>query len=405
MKPLMACLLFICVLTGCFHDDSSAPPPPERITFAGSGDLGIFDPSITRDPATGTLWMSYSAVDTSVFYAPTTYWSVSIRLASSIDNGVSWTDAGFVVTPFDEQVVGPMMENNPDFDINAVSAGIWQSETSTLIYDPNALPNEQWKLIWFQYLNANLVDYFSDYSWIAMKMAATPEGLELATAVKLFGGFALQPESEITATAALPHIANPPAIHLDADLTKTVGGAALAELSACVFAEPGLHATSSAIYMTIFCADISAAPAVTEYLVYFRCLSPCDMTDPLSWEYVGRLLSPTDAQAATGDDHFQAPALVEKNGKTYLIVTPVDTALLLPYDGCRVYQFTDVNSNALVRSGGQLVEMGSIDGDANTQNGACAEWSGLNGGILLSQFDPTTTPETFRIFKSQVSLP
>jgi hypothetical protein len=103
--------------------------------------------------------------------------------------------------------------------------------------------------------------------------------------------------------------------------------------------------------------------------------------------------------------HPQAAALVEKNGKTYLIVTPVDTALLLPYDGCRVYQFTDVNSNALVRSGGQLVEMGRIDGDANTHNGACAAWSGMNGGILLSQFDPATTPETFRIFKSQVSLP
>ena len=81
-----------------------------------------------------------------------------------------------------------MAENHPTGSIPAGSQGIWQSETSTLIYDPAATPAERWKLIWFQYLNANLTSFFADHSWIAMKTASTPLGLLTATPVKLFGG-------------------------------------------------------------------------------------------------------------------------------------------------------------------------------------------------------------------------
>jgi len=32
-------------------------------------------------------------------------------------------------------------------------------------------------------------------------------------------------------------------------------------------------------------------------------------------------------------------------------------------------------------------------------------FSGLQGGILLSQFEPASSAQTFKIYKSQVSLP
>ena len=58
---------------GSSSPDNPAPtftlsPSPERITFSGTGTLGIFDPSITRDPATGRLWMSFSSIDNSSYY-------------------------------------------------------------------------------------------------------------------------------------------------------------------------------------------------------------------------------------------------------------------------------------------------------------------------------------------------
>jgi len=361
---------------------------------------------VTRDPGTGRLWMSYSSVDKSIYYPSSTYWAVSVRLAFSDDNGANWQDAGVLLAPKDERLLGPMLENHPFGDIPADSLGMWQSETSSLVYDPHpSTPaNERWKLIWFQYLNANLVNFFADYSWIAMKMASTPLGLATATPVKLFGGAGLQPQNTIAITPVFAPIGGAPAIQLNTALTQVPGGADPTELNLCVFAEPGLHATNSAVYLAIFCADATTNP-ITEYLVYFRCSSPCTMTIAANWEYLGRLLTPADAQAATGDDHFQAPALVAKNGKTYLIVTPVDVSVGNRYNGCRVYEFIDVNSNQLIRSSGQLVEVARVNGDASTHHGACAAFSGLDGGILFSQFEPASPAETFKIYKSQVGLP
>ncbi len=353
--------------------------------FGGGGNLGMFDPSVTRDPGTGRLWMSYSSVDTSVFYASSLYWAVSIRLAYSDDNGVSWQDAGVVAAPKVESLLGPMAAGPSSPAIAANSQGIWQSETSSLVYDPSAPPAQRWKLVWFQYLNANLNSYFAEHSWIALKMAATPLDLAAAAPVKLFGGAGLRPDGSNTGAPVFSPTGGVPAIQLNTDLTLSIGGANLAELNLCVFAEPGLHATNSAVYLAIYCADASTTP-ITEYLVYFRCNSPCVMTSAANWEYVGRLLTPADAQAATSDNHFQAPALVEKNGKTYLLATPVDTTSGNRYNGCRVYEFVSVDSNQLRRNGGQLIEVARVDGTVASHNGACAAYAGLDGGLLLSQF-------------------
>jgi hypothetical protein len=412
MKLLLTTLFLLLFLTACGDGDSSSSvvptPTPERMMFSGAGDLGVFDPSVTRDPGTGRLWMSYSSVDTSIYYASSLYWAVSVRLAYSDDNGVNWQDAGVVVAPKVETLLGPMTEDHPTGSIPANSQGIWQSETSSLIYDPSAPMAERWKLIWFQYLNANLTSFFADHGWIAMKMASTPLGLGTATTGKLFGGAGLKLDASNTGSPVYSPTGGMPAVQLNTDLTQSLGGANLADLTFCVFTEPGLHATNSAVYLAIFCADASTIPTtgdITEYLVYFRCNSPCNMTSAASWEYLGRLLTPTDAQIATGNDHFQAPALVEKNAKTYLIVTPVDTTSGNRYNGCRVYEFNDVNSNQLRRSNGQLVEVARIDGDTSTHNGACSAYSGLDGGILLSQFEAASSAETFKVYKSQVSLP
>jgi len=411
--------LFACSDGGGGGTTSGGPAVPEKMTIGGTtaGALGIFDPSVTEDPATGRLWMSYSSVDPSgyaTYNDPTiTYWQVSIRLAYSDDNGTSWQDSGTVMSPSVETLVGPMTAAAPGGDIPMDSEGIWQSETSSLIYDPNANAGEQWKLIWYQYLHADGRSFFADYQWIALKMAATPQGLAAATPIKLFAGAGLQPENTNDASPVFAPIGGAPAIQLNSDLSSSVGAADLNDLSLCIFAEPGLYANSSAVYLAVFCADASTIPTlgdITQYIVYFRCNSPCTMTSASSWEYMGRLLSPSDAQAVTTDNHFQAPSIVKNNGSTYLIVTPVDKSnpAVDRYDGCRVYKFSDINSNQLVRSSGNLLEyasVGAVDGATDSHHGACDAVSDMIGGILLSQTGTVGTANTFQIYKSQVSLP
>ena len=402
MKNIWVILVLMLLMISCGGGSSSSSP--ERITFTGGGELGIFDPSITRDPGDGRLWMSYSAVDSSIFYSTDVYWTVSIRLAYSDDNGGTWADAGIAAAPYTERVVGPMTVTDPLPAIGGTSAGTWQSETSSLIYDPGAPAKERWKLIWFQYLNANLVSYFLDYSWIAMKTAATPQDLATATPVKLFGGFGIQPQGEITVAPAFSPIGGPPEVALNADLTQAAVGESLADLATCVFAEPGLASTNTAVYLSIFCVDVSVPE---ENLLHFRCESPCAMTDAGGWEYLGKLLTPADAAIEVNRDHYQAPAIVQKNGKSYLIATPVDTSVpdLNRYDGCRVYEFEDLDSSELLTDSGGLIEIENASGKPDLHNGACEGFPDLDGGIIYSQFDPDNAPETFRIYKSGVGLP
>ena len=404
MKSLLAGLFTLIFLSACGGGGGASlasNPTSEKLTITGAGSLGIFDPSVTRDPNTNRLWMSYSSIEVSNYHPSSTYWAVSIRLASSIDNGVIWQDEGEVAAS-EETLLGPF---EPMATITADSEGTWQSEMSSLIYDPGAAAGEEWKLIWLQYLHVGSTSFFADHAWINLKMAATPAGLTTATPVKLFGGAGLRTDGSNTGSPVYSPTGGTPAIPLNTGLTQTMGGADVTELNLCIFAEPGLHATNSALYLTTYCADAADTPP-TEYLVHFRCTSPCDITNAASWEYLGRLLTPADALATTGLHHFQAPAIVAKNNKHYLVTTPVDTTSSGPYSGCRVYEFMNIDTNELLRDGsGDLIEIAQANGDTGTHNGACAAFSGLNGGILLSQFNVANTADKFTIYKSQVSLP
>jgi len=400
MKKLITLIILALLVSSCSSSDSPlALPIAKQVLLKGAGDLGIFDPSLARDPDTTRLWMSYSSVNTSSYYASDVYWKVSIRLAYSDDNGLDWTDAGIDAAPASEILVGPLSGG-----VAANSLGIWQNETSSLVYDPSAPPAERWKLFWFQYLNANLQSYFGSYSWVALKMAATPQELSSATAIKLFGGAGLEADGSNAGSPVFAPIGGAPAIMLNTDLTQASGSAKLSDLSSCAFAEPGLYASSAGLYLSIFCADTSTLP-ITQYLVDFSCAAPCDISSATSWQYNGRLLTPADALVATGHHHFQAPDIVENNGEIYLLVTPVDTSTGERYDGCRLYQFSDINSNQLVRNNGSLVELARIDGDTGTHNGACTGYSGIQGGILYSQFEPYSKREPFKIYRSMVDLP
>ncbi|HSN92484.1 MAG TPA: sialidase family protein [Anaeromyxobacteraceae bacterium] len=347
----------------------------------GGGAHGIFDPSVARDPGTGRLWMSYSAVDPVAGVPPGAPWGVGLRLAWSDDRGATWQDAGVPVSPFLEPALAvDLPATSPEADVPAGTAVTVQSETSTIAFDADD-PAEPWKLLWHQVLWAGGAPYFVSYSWIALKSAATPEGLAAAVPVALFGGYGLQPTLGV------------PAIALDA-LDPDLAG--------CVLAEPGLLATAGAIHLTLDCHRLGPPPTSRVFLL--ACATPCAWTDAGSWRYVGRLLEPSDAQALDpGYSGFSGTALLERGGSAYLLATPV-AAAGGRYDGCRVYRFADLGAGVLERSAGRLVTVARVRGIPGTHHGACAHHAELGTGILLSQLAGLSPPD-FRVEASGIDVP
>jgi hypothetical protein len=382
-----ACLTLLlaaaCLLQACGQGTASIGTPApatgaQRITFDGVGALGIFDPSVTRDPDTGRLWMSYSEVGISANAA----WGVGIRLAWS-DNGRDWIDAG-LVSPFHDVTVGPLTTLPGEPAIPASTPGTGQSAAG-----------ERWKLLWFQVLWANNQPYFTDYSWIAMKAAATPADLVAATPVKLFSGYLASSDGEANAAPAYAPIGGPAEIALE---TRDP------ELAHCVFAEPGLVATASGLFLSIDCQSVETS--VVPYVTLLSCSYPgCDVTAATNWHYIGRVLAPADAQAVSSQyKGYSASALAEQDGDYYLLATPVDTTGDR-YDGCRVFRFTDLASGTLARVGGLPLTVAQVTGLSGSHHGACAHHAALANGILLSQVDTAGAPAVFRVFASGITFP
>src|SRR6266705_391761 len=310
LKSLLGIYTFgaVLLLIGCNSgggSSSPAPASPERIAFAGVGVHGIFDPSVTLDPGNGRLWMSYSAVEASVSWPTQNVDVIVTRLAYSDDNGKTWIESATVVTNFLD-VNLPLA--SPD------NAGTWINEVSQLIYDPGAVAAEKWKILWHHYLLINGIRHF-EHGWIAMKMASRPEDLAAAPEIKLFGGYLYDPSNNTAGGTSGSPVGGAPLIQLDTALNLA--------LNTCVFTEPGMYASSGALYVSLQCEHLSDA---NRLIVLLKCTSPCNTGSAASWSYLGTVLQKSDATAYGFDSGFAASGMFTSAGSVYLVVTPVQTS-------------------------------------------------------------------------------
>ena len=370
--------------------DGVATPAARKVLLAGIGARGVFDPSVTQDPATGRLWMSYSAFEASSHSRS----GVDLRMAYS-DDGETWRDTG-VVQRFAEVIAGPFQATEAgEVEIDGESRGTWQNETSTLVYDAHALAEQRWKLFWHQTLWVDDVPRYASYSWIALKMADSPENLVRAPPIKLFTGYMAKTAGESSAAPAFSPIAGPPAIQLDKKDPQ---------LGACMFGQPAAISAPDGLYLALDCAWLGTRPQLHTMLL--RCAYPdCVVNDAANWTVVGRLTEPRDGpQFDERYAGFGGTTLAEKNGHYYLIAPPFASEGHR-YDGCNVYRFEDLARGKLERQRrGQLVIAQTVRGIPGTHHGACAAHARLKG-ILLSQIVSTAAPRTMQIRQSGVELP
>jgi hypothetical protein len=334
--------------------------------------------------------MSYSSFEASSHSRS----AVGLRIAYS-DDGESWHDAG-AVQGVTEVVAGPFQASEAgEVEVESESPGTWQNEASTLVYDTHAPREQRWKLFWHQALWVNDIPRYASYSWIALKMADSPENLLHAPPIKLFTGYMARTAGESSAAPALSPISGAPAIQLDRKDPQ---------LGACMFGQPAALSAADGLYLALDCAWLGTRPQL--HTVLLRCAYPnCVVTDAASWTVVGRLTEPRDAPRLDKRyEGFGGTTLAENNGRYYLIATPFASAGHR-YDGCNVYRFEDLAYGKLERQrSGQLVIAQAVRGIPETHHGACAAHAKLKG-ILLSQIVSTAAPRTMQIRQSGVELP
>lgn len=381
---IAAALLLMCVaFSGC-SDGSDAgagseTAAPSRLLFAGIGSHGIFDPALTRDDTTGRLWLSYSAVDPSVMWPIQNVDVVKTRLAFSDNNGFSWTDSGSAVNAATD-VTLPLVPPN--------SSGTWHHEVSRLLFDPNGPAGARWRLMWLHYLLVN-GDRRFEHGWIGYKEASTALGLAGATERKLIAALAYDVTNNVQGGATGSPVGGAPLISV-----QTLH----ADLSACqVPTEPALLSTSANLYLVLDCVEAT----LNHRIVLLRCAQPCNVTIAGNWTYVRTIFQNADA-AAIGFINFSAPDLFESSGKRYLVVSPASN---LPfqdsYNGCLVYEFSDINAGTLVSAG---LGIQQINGGAGTFNGACGYHASHSRGVMYGEVNPAAT-DKFRLFSSGIPIP
>jgi hypothetical protein len=356
-----------------------------EIRFPGAGDLGVFDPAPASGPTRSHLWMSYSGVsDLAVGSAHIA--AVSTRLASSADRGATWDDTGVVLNP-------ARVEGDPPPEFAGMPA-LWQHEVSRMVYDRRAATSERWKLVWHRYLhvddgNAATDDRRFEYSWIGLKAASSPEELASAPERKLFAGLGYYLRPDVTSYN--DSVSGAPEVRLDR-LDPDLGD--------CVaFSEPGLRATSLALYVSLSCASTQPEGSRIVLLKWPMPAGP--------WEYRGTLLRAGDAVAADPDfTSFTASELVAQGRRTYLIASPT----VQPFDwygGCLVFALEDLDRATLrdADGDGRPDVLLRLVGSPGSFNGACGwDRAAHRSGVLYGEVFAAPS-STFRMFESGVVPP
>ena len=358
-----------------------------EITIPGAPDHGIFDPSVASNGA-GKLYMTLSGVASTIPGGGFDTLAVRTYLASSSDRGKTWQLGGVV---------------NPDVQVNVKGdRGSWQSEVSTLTFDPHAPKESRWKAVWHQYLAVKGDRKFA-HGWMAYKEAATPEGLAAAKPVKLFVGKGYDKANDDPAGATHTPIPGPAV-----NKVHEMAGA----LEDCFFlSEAGMLAKPDALYMSMLCfkPKLLGLLGAHHHVILLKCARPCEATRPGAWSYAGTVLTPDDAEDLDLRK-FSASDLFTEGGRDYITVSPVgDAPVPEAYKGCVVFRFADLARGKVERGGGgRPVVALSAGMNKDSFNGACSFLpEGANKGLLIGRIEfvknSNGVDATFHIFRSSVS--
>lgn len=342
---------------------------------ATGGFSGFADPTIRKDPSTGTVWLGYSWPHAWNPGANSTD-AVDLYLTSSSNNGVTW---GTPTALWTSSLTTDPSNGNPAYTSNEI--------LNILPGQLTGQSGEAWFSIHLSYyvdLHTSIVDALVRTSAMVLTWATTPAGLATAPASQTFSftanGAASQIPTNMNLTTLDPSLAN------------------------CQqWAEPALFMKNGNLYMAVMCKyGLSTATMLPAYNFYGVFEATPNLSEPpanWNWQYNGVLAGP--AQAALLEGHqflYELDLTSRADGAIVATVSPADdinngngTATQYVY-GCRellVQGLDKGNIGLATDSNGRLEVLASITasdvGPANNDaaSGACTYDPQTSNGVLL----------------------
>lgn len=340
---------------------------------------GYADPSIRKDPQSGTLWLAYSFPHYKTIDA-TPVPSVAIHLAQSIDNGNNWI--------FVKKLFEPIPMNNP---ANTSQEGFLDHETVNLI--PISYAGENFwcaaRLNYFIPKTGGFSARPNNSFHIAIVKASSVEALTNGSTGTIGGNFT-HPSWNVNSTLVPP------------DLTSTY----------FFWNEPGLYfdSTVNKLYLVMAAfAYNGSSPDLSKSNVYVYSTTPSGNPDSWNWTYKGKLVGENEANELGGQKITQTDISKGKDGKLLLICTPDDyNETLKDYNhkGCKVTEIKSLENPELQRdNNGKLKVRVSITASDSNElgSGASAYDPASTTGILFTKRVKTSTSLTANIRITGVS--
>ena len=346
--------------------------PYERVTVIDeTSTFGLIDPSIEYPQQAESGLLTYTAVPG--------FDRVHIAIASSADQGATWTRVGTVTEPT------PITIATTDDSICGSTScdGTLVFESSSVILDPSD-PDPERLVKVFSHAYFFGVDRHFEIGYIAMHTASGPEGPW--EEVKLFGWDSSSP---LSSSGVTHNVSSDPA---------------LAELHECVIVgEPGaIVRPTGTIDLVLACPAPHPGGGAT---IDIRLLRSNNHGE--SWEYVASMLTPDDAESlGAASNKINGGDLFYTDGSYYLIATPLGLVEFPEgtdegYRGCLVIPVEDLDTGAVSRCDGIPVVEASYLGQPGQFVGACSADEGASASGMLIPVPDLTSSVPFQLFSSE----
>ena len=349
-----------------------------KLLIAGDPvEKGIYDPSVAYTPDGRVGWLAYSSVkgNGNIINGKLALGEyVSTHLACTTNSGESWT----FVKALNRSTNGTCVM--PD---GQTLQGVWRYEVSSLVCDPtDPDADRRWKIFSHCYFWERERDSRQTHAWIVLRTAADPAG-EWSPEIPLFGAGKNPPapcnKTRIDVNA------------LDASLKDTF-----------VYTEPGALAHDKRLYLSM--TALRPKFGLGGISVAYTIILLASDDHGVSWQFVGRLLTPDDA-THFGYERFDGTGFAEDGERVFLLAVPGSRRLM--HDGCVAFEFASMAKGQLQRdaAGFPLItnyfapQPGILSGPGGGQS--TYHTSNTKGGVLFPQFNLHSYPEVFQIFQTR----